>query len=736
MSSFNSIPEEPMDLHGYVSNDENSNECSSDGDYEDDDSHSDIPFFADATLDLEEAQGIAPTPDLTLRQTLQTPDLKRLKSVELPNISSTPGPMLDSSTTNNLQQDISQEASENLNQSLNDNLDPNTSDNQYSQETMQNNGNSQQEASNRSFSVNAIHGENNISYTNQPTYRPRPPRRPRDAKWTTIFLVVAPMLFLPSLFHSKSHTVYHSSNIPVFFATILAIFIARIFYLSKGAGEGEDQRYLASQLLIIANMATCFILPLLTLTFYNLNVYGSFYDLIVIALAYLTLRDIYLFAKIFRSGSSFLREGVNDGERAFYRMLVNASLDILSRSCRCQSFYRVVVVTLFFQWLVLVGIRKAWEAAMSYHTGFGQYFWVSVVCFLGYWAASVQIRFLSYLACGGVTSWFAQQSALIEDMEIMRRREQSGSVARKETMQSAVLNENGSISDAYRDVDASAYSMGIEFDEGMDDDYGDDDGIMMGAIMSDSNEKQYLDENDVTFGRLSTPNSPTVKAFLKTALGISFGSIVHCALMGAAANVLWSFVRSVDWVLASSSRFANRRFRTYQGMNIGDDFNSQRGTFRERLQLKWQSFRIRSKTFVRNHNDLGLCHVAAYYKSYTRAANDVLDLINASGIESTIHEDISVHMCASISKVIAGLIVIFIGQSATPENDHMIICEIMVITFIMVYIIVYTMMEPLKASIKAVYVCFAQNHQSLSQAFPLVYHRLERISRENESTIV
>ena len=40
------------------------------------------------------------------------------------------------------------------------------------------------------------------------------------------------------------------------------------------------------------------------------------------------------------------------------------------------------------------------------------------------------------------------------------------------------------------------------------------------------------------------------------------------------------------------------------------------------------------------------------------------------------------------------------------------------------------MMEPLRASIKAVYVSFAQHPQSLSQAFPLLYHRLSRISEE------
>lgn len=80
---------------------------------------------------------------------------------------------------------------------------------------------------------------------------------------------------------------------------------------------------------------------------------------------------------------------------------------------------------------------------------------------------------------------------------------------------------------------------------------------------------------------------------------------------------------------------------------------------------------------------------------------------------------------------------IFIGHAfPTAQNDHMVIFEIMVTTFIMCYTLVYTMMEPLQASIKAMYICFAQNHQTLSQAFPIVYHRLNRMTNERENDMI
>jgi hypothetical protein len=42
-------------------------------------------------------------------------------------------------------------------------------------------------------------------------------------------------------------------------------------------------------------------------------------------------------------------------------------------------------------------------------------------------------------------------------------------------------------------------------------------------------------------------------------------------------------------------------------------------------------------------------------------------------------------------------------------------------------------MEPLRAAIKASYIAFAQNPRCLSQSFPLIYHRLCRLSESSIS---
>jgi hypothetical protein len=57
----------------------------------------------------------------------------------------------------------------------------------------------------------------------------------------------------------------------------------------------------------------------------------------------------------------------------------------------------------------------------------------------------------------------------------------------------------------------------------------------------------------------------------------------------------------------------------------------------------------------------------------------------------------------------------------------------MLLAFILSYTLLFTVMEPLRAAIKAVYVAYAQHPRSLSHAYPLIYHRLTRLSEANLS---
>ena len=111
-----------------------------------------------------------------------------------------------------------------------------------------------------------------------------------------------------------------------------------------------------------------------------------------------------------------------------------------------------------------------------------------------------------------------------------------------------------------------------------------------------------------------------------------------------------------------------------------------------------------------------------------------------SGVEPIIHDDISTHISACVGGSISGVIVIFTGavlahqrnRSNSDVSDTAIVLD-MLLAFVFCYTLIFTVMEPLRAGIKAVYVSFAEHPQSLSQAYPLIFHRLSRMSESNVS---
>jgi len=110
-------------------------------------------------------------------------------------------------------------------------------------------------------------------------------------------------------------------------------------------------------------------------------------------------------------------------------------------------------------------------------------------------------------------------------------------------------------------------------------------------------------------------------------------------------------------------------------------------------------------------------------------------LLDEAGVEPIIHDDITTHMCACLGGSITGVIILFTGTILVhqrnrndPDIPDSAVALDMVIAFFFCYTLIFTSLEPLRASIKAVYVCFAQRPEALSQAFPLIFHRLNRLS--------
>jgi hypothetical protein len=531
--------------------------------HHDEDTISKDLFFADAMLDLNEAHDIAETPE------------PRKIIVESMKISS--GISSDIPSMPRIGEDISEHKGSHEIQASSlqqPKLGPNTG-----------------------HSMNRIDGGRKVTFAD-PTYRPKPPRRPRDIKWVISFLTIVPFILIITscLTPKPSNALLPQSKIAsslnfyaVFFAFISALILVRLLYRSMGGGDGDDARHVASQVLVAFAPISVGVNILIMLFIYFKTPTSKGWCFIPF---FFLIRSLIAIRQWRTSSSTY------EGRQAFFQALCNMALDILSRSLRRSSFFRVVAALVCVQFMVVLLWRHALLGAI-YH---GSIFWLLLSLLAGKWATGVIASLLSVVASGGITSWFVQQALAIESME-----------RQKESVQSdrGVNNIESDIYEEYRSADASIYQGIIDMDDGIDDDFKEEE-TRQGTV------KFWTD----------TSNS-TVMSFLKSSLTISFGSVVLCGLVGGVAQALWSLIRSIDHVYFILSQRFPSKFKTgYRGMQVGHDENGMvLGQIQNFIvKLSWSS-----RAFVRNHTDLGLSQVAAYYKSYQRAAQDVSNLMDGSG---------------------------------------------------------------------------------------------------------
>jgi hypothetical protein len=105
------------------------------------------------------------------------------------------------------------------------------------------------------------------------------------------------------------------------------------------------------------------------------------------------------------------------------------------------------------------------------------------------------------------------------------------------------------------------------------------------------------------------------------------------------------------------------------------------------------------------------------------------------GLEPVLHEDITTHICTSMGGALSGVVVLVTTclllhqrNNHFPEITDQNIVVTMFLSYVLSYTLILTAFEPLRAAVKASYISFAQNPQSFLQTYPLIYHRLSRLT--------
>ena len=113
------------------------------------------------------------------------------------------------------------------------------------------------------------------------------------------------------------------------------------------------------------------------------------------------------------------------------------------------------------------------------------------------------------------------------------------------------------------------------------------------------------------------------------------------------------------------------------------------------------------------------------------------------GLGPILQEDITIQICTSICSAISGIIVLvttylLLHQRKNSANSADItelhVVETMFLSYLYSYTILYTAFEPIRAAIQATYIAFAQNPHCFLHTYPLIYHRLYRLSTTTATT--
>jgi len=572
----------------------------------------------------------------------------------------------------------------------------------------------------------------------------RPPRWPRDISWSVSFWLLVPTcLFYAAFFKPKDsalaqHPLSFATLHAITWTTFAVISVSRLLYKSLPGGDGDDARLSAANLLTTAAPVSVLVYAAITLTVWLACPTVRWAAALP---AFYTLRDVYSFK---RWNRRTMHSGAGYASRiAFFQAVTSMALDILSRSLRRASFYRVLSALLLLQ----LGLLLLWRKALLGSLSSGSSLALLVATWAaGKWATGTVTRILTLVSSAGVMHWCTHQANMLAEMPTSQaaaganNNNGHGDNNQQQYSDDDNSHENDSIPEAYRTVDASVYqSVLVMEDEMLDDDYDDLDeeavseaaprssSVMTGGAGGRRDSTGHMHGGFHSQFQHHQPPRATVKTILWTSLTKNFGSMAHCGLLGGVAQFVWSQIRKVEF---AQMLIRNRSGAGFRGMRIGEE---QAATG---LGLTSKLLTV-SRGFVRNHSDLAMTHVAAYYKGYSRAARDVATVIEESGLEPILHEDITTHMCTCIAGSMSGFIVLITTylllhqRKAHAEVNDSHVVESMLISFILSYTLIFTALEPLRAAIKASYVSFAQNPRCLSQAFPLIYHRLCRLSESN-----
>eukprot|EP00736_Rhodelphis_marinus_P006756 Rmarinus@m.21229 len=207
------------------------------------------------------------------------------------------------------------------------------------------------------------------------------------------------------------------------------------------------------------------------------------------------------------------------------------------------------------------------------------------------------------------------------------------------------------------------------------------------------------------FHRTNMPENPTLGS-LKRALTTSFGSICFGSLLVA-------ILQTLRWLVES----LRSHLRSERNDNLAADL----------MLCCLECVLNVLESVLKYFNKYAFVQVGVYGKTFIESAKDTLELLEASGISALINDDLVsgvLSFAILVSAVLDGLFVGLLSYYVVEKDDAEFAVALGLIAFLVAILVVSIVMSTITSAVATIFVCFAQDPDTLPLTDPEFFSQL------------
>mmetsp|Transcript_1997 Transcript_1997/g.3519 ORF Transcript_1997/g.3519 Transcript_1997/m.3519 type:complete len:596 (+) Transcript_1997:2351-4138(+) len=223
------------------------------------------------------------------------------------------------------------------------------------------------------------------------------------------------------------------------------------------------------------------------------------------------------------------------------------------------------------------------------------------------------------------------------------------------------------------------------------------------------------------------PSQVVETELFKRSMNICFGSVCAGALMIGPISLLWG---AVELVLSVLCKRDNAGASDFDGTATDHEPRTRRASSHGRAEQSLRKAQTKiSSRLINRANRYAWARVALRGTPFIRASEETWSKMLRKGVDGVVKRDVAEHVLRCWSWIFGSVTALF-SLLLLPRTVHE-ESEIIFLFFIAAYCLGAAnsalLMEPLRATVGAIFVAFAEKEDCFAEDYPIVHHRFERI---------